>query len=269
MGKVTGISWTDSTFNPWIGCTKVGPGCDHCYAEATNKRWANGENWGPGAPRKRMSDKYRRQPFKWNKTALQNFGRKQRVFCASQADVFDNEAEQAWRDELWETINLTPNLDWQLVTKRVGNVPKMVPRAWMEFGFPKNVIVIATMVNQEEVERDMPKLREIGGRRGLSIEPQIDLVILGKWRPYLDWIITGGESQQPGAEPRPYHITWARSLISQCAGTQTTVFVKQLGARPMASTMDDVAIINAMKDRRAGADPSEWPEDLRMQVFPV
>ena len=96
------IEWTDSTFNPWEGCQKVGPGCDHCYAENRNARFAGGQavNWGPGAPRRRTSAGNWAKPLRWERERAAFFaehGRRRRVFCASLADVFDNAVPREWR----------------------------------------------------------------------------------------------------------------------------------------------------------------------------
>src|SRR5690606_1286552 len=98
MGENTKIEWAHHTFNPWEGCTKVGPGCDHCYAENRNARFAGGEaiNWGPGAPRRRTSASNWNNPIRWNAEA-ERLGVRYRVFCASLADVFDNEVDPQWR----------------------------------------------------------------------------------------------------------------------------------------------------------------------------
>jgi len=95
MSENSKIEWTDHTFNPWEGCQKVGPGCDHCYAEMRNARFGGGQpvNWGPGAPRRRTSPATWAMPRRWNAQAdafMARHGRRQRVFCASLADVFDN-----------------------------------------------------------------------------------------------------------------------------------------------------------------------------------
>src|SRR5579871_6812298 len=131
MGNETEISWTDSTFNPWIGCTNVSPGCDHCYAEAMAKRysWAK---WGKH-PRRRTSQGNWRKPLQWNADANhfgRIHGRRRRVFCASLADVFDNQVPRAWRADLFALIRATPELDWQLLTKRPQNIIKMLPADW-------------------------------------------------------------------------------------------------------------------------------------------
>src|SRR5688572_4428248 len=103
MAEVTGIAWTDSTFNPWIGCTKVGPGCDHCYAEALDKRhrWGGATHWGAGVERMRTSPSNWAKPRAWNRKAVAS-GKPWRVFCASLADVFDNEVPHDWRADLFE-----------------------------------------------------------------------------------------------------------------------------------------------------------------------
>lgn len=143
--KNSRIEWTDHTFNPWIGCTKVSPGCKNCYAETLNKRWRNGANWGNGAPRARTSVSNWKQPLKWNIDARRQFDSwktfrdslgtsddklvanghepfcRPRVFCASLADWLDDEVPIEWLADLLKLIHDTPNLDWLLLTKRPQN----------------------------------------------------------------------------------------------------------------------------------------------------
>nr|WP_239148867.1 phage Gp37/Gp68 family protein [Burkholderia pseudomallei] len=244
------IEWCDHTFNPWEGCQKVGPGCDHCYAEARNARFGGGSavNWGAGAPRRRTSVANWRKPLAWNAAHERFFaaqGRRQRVFCASLADVFDNAIDPAWRRDLFDLIVDTPNLDWLLLTKRIGNVQQMVQAATLCDLLPSNVWLGATIVNQEEAERDIPKLLAVPARvRFLSMEPllgPVDLVSSGAlWSDMngnivdapsrglrgVDWVIAGGESG-PGA--RPMHPDWARSLRDQCAAASVPFLFKQWG----------------------------------------
>jgi protein gp37 len=117
------IEWTDHTFNPWMGCTNVSPGCDNCYAQIWAERFGVVE-WG-NAPRKKKSPAGWREPRKWNDDAPAfeaQHGRRQRVFCASLADVFDNQVDPTWRAETFDLIRATPNLDWLLLTKRPQNI---------------------------------------------------------------------------------------------------------------------------------------------------
>jgi protein gp37 len=249
MGSKTTIEWTDFTFNPWWGCTNVSPGCDHCYAESWARRF--GVKWGPAQPRRPASERTWNEPIKWNAKAERD-GVRRRVFCASMADVFDNEGDVAARQWLWEVIEETPALDWLLLTKRIGNARAMLPARWLDQPQP-NVWIGATVVNQEEAERDIPKLVELPAVvRFLSCEPllgPIDLARPGPWSTWLQpcgyycdhddeggghrparslihWVICGGES---GHGARPMHPDWARSLRDQCGFVDVPYFFKQWG----------------------------------------
>jgi protein gp37 len=289
MAGTTKIEWCDSTMNPWMGCTKVGPGCDNCYAEATLDHRLHLVNWGAGQPRKHTAHAYWQQPLKWNESPffqcaacgwrgtdrdrLKSFalhGRccrqmslrpaRRRVFCASLADVFDNQVPVDWRRELFDLIELTPNLDWLLLTKRIGNVVDMVreARSWDWMLGRRNVWLGATIVNQEEADRDIPKLLETPARvRFLSMEPllgPVDLTNLtfGGFRTKaiagwsndehgLHWVIVGGES---GHAARPMHPYWARSLRDQCAAAGVPFLFKQHGEwLPTTFCDDDMAML--------------------------
>lgn len=247
MTANTKIEWADHTFNPWIGCTKVGPGCDHCYAEADFDKRRHVVTWGAGQPRKRTAPSTWAQPGRWNAKA-ERLGIRYRVFCASLADVFDNEVPQEWRNDLFRLISETPHLDWLLLTKRIGNANLMigdallqeprlrtVPYAGWNWPWP-NVWLGATIVNQEEADRDIPKLLAVpAAKRFLSMEPLLGPVDLERPRPRpgpdmdqggIDWIIVGGES---GPNARPMHPDWARSLRDQCQAAGVPFMFKQWG----------------------------------------
>lgn len=320
MTERTAIEWCDSTFNPWIGCTKISPACDHCYAEAQMRTRLGRVEWGDGKPRSRTSAAYWRHPLQWNKRAdtfrqcgacgwrgdiivraepipmpcpecgaVDHRPARRRVFCASLADVFDNEADPEWRADLFELIAATPNLDWLLLTKRIGNVAAMVAEAfdavkrrfwigqeymrlahrdvtspeWTDPALPPNVWLGATVVNQQEADRDIPKLLAVrAAKRFLSIEPMLGPVQLwpcwlrigcgfggdhdparthcfpcGAGKGYdskrcawpsqrIDWIICGGES---GPHARPMHPDWVRSMRDQCAAAGVPFLFKQWG----------------------------------------
>ena len=263
MAENTKIEWTDHTFNPWEGCQKVGPGCDHCYAETRNARFAGGTaiNWGPGAPRRRTSASNWALPKRWNAqsdTFMAQHGRRQRVFCASLADVFDNAVPVPWRQDLFDLIRRCENLDFLLLTKRVGNVRGMLANlahgndpdlSLLDMMPPPNVWIGATIVNQAEADRDIPKLLAVpAAKRFLSIEPLLGPVDINYVRQriqaqrsqlaraingetWLDWVIVGGES---GPNARPMHPDWARSIHDQCAAAGVPFLFKQWGEwRPM------------------------------------
>lgn len=180
MAENSGIEWTDHTFNPWTGCTKVSAACDHCYAEAWSKRSGHVQ-WGPHGARRRT--KTWGNPVKWNKE-LEGTGRRERVFCASLADVFDNHRSisPAWRQDLWELIEATPNLDWLLLTKRPQNVERFAPSHWWHEGFPDHVWVGATVESQKEADQRIPALINIPAKvRFLSCEPLLGAIDLSEW----------------------------------------------------------------------------------------
>ena len=222
MAANSKIAWTDDTFNSWWGCKRVGPGCDNCYAATLDKR-TGGAHWdGDTLPRRTKPANWNK-PRKWDEQAKAN-GTRRKVFCASMADVFDNRVPPEWRCELFRLIQDTTSLDWILLTKRIGNVAKMLPEDWGD-GWP-NVWLLITAVNQEEADRDAPKLAEIPAVvRGLSVEPQIEQVVLDyEWEGAIDWIITGAESG-PGA--RPYNEDWTRHLRDGCTTSGIAFFYKQ------------------------------------------
>jgi protein gp37 len=225
MAETTGISWCDATWNPWIGCTKISPACDHCYAERDNgrRKWVAG--WGAGVPRRRT--KTWGDPIKWNRTAALS-GARPRVFCASLADVFDNEVPQEWREDLWLLIRHTPNLRWILLTKRIGNAAKMLPSYFPEH-FP-HVGLMSTLENQEVWDRDYRKLKAIPAAwHGVSAEPLLGPIDIGPMTFHfgpVDWIITGGES---GAGFRPLDMDAVRFMRDQCARNGITFHHKQNG----------------------------------------
>lgn len=223
MGDTTGISWADATFNPWIGCTKISPACEFCYAARDNERRKWVSAWG--AERRRT--KTWGDPIKWNRQAAIS-GYRPRVFCASLADVFDNEAPQEWRNDLWSLLRATTNLRWMLLTKRIGNAPKMLPADWP---YP-HVGLMSTLANQGEWDRDYPKLAQIPAAwRGVSAEPLLGAINIGGYRP--DWIIAGGES---GPHHRTTDAAWVRQLRDQCSTNGIAFHFKQWGGvRPKSN----------------------------------
>lgn len=226
MAQNSKIEWTDHTFNPWVGCTNVSPGCDHCYAESWSKR-SGLVKWG-NSPRRRTSEAYWRAPMKWQAgaAAFQALnGRRQRVFCASLADVFDNQADPIWRSELFALIGATPSLDWLLLTKRPQNIKKMLPRDWSEGRH--NVWLGTTTENQKSFDQRWPILSKIPAAvRFISYEPAIGPVRLHTGTEQPDWLISGGESGHGG---RPMDPQWARDIISDCNNFGVAPFHKQWG----------------------------------------
>lgn len=275
MGKTT-IEWTDFTFNPWRGCTKVSQGCKHCYAEQMS-----GRNpavlgiWGKRGSRPVAAESYWQQPLRWNRDAAAA-GERRRVFCASLADVFEGQdtmPADAWagveaaRARLFDVIERTPWLDWLLLTKRPENIMSTVERIRQHWavdrlpGFDRGSIWIGTSVeDQAAADARIPHLLQVPAKvRFLSCEPLLGGLDL--W-PYLgpaadvpakfngdptkapgyergiDWVIAGGES---GPNARPMHPAWARSLRDQCQAAGVAFHFKQWGEWQPMTTADEAS----------------------------
>ncbi len=224
MGDSTEIAWTDSTFNPWWGCTKIAPGCDHCYAEALDRRWGGG-HWGAGNKPRFMSDAYWKKPMQWNKKAERD-GKRHKVFCGSMCDWADTNAPDGQRDRLWQVIRETPFLDWQLLTKRATNIKRFLPDDWGE-GF-NNVWLGVSVEDQKYGLPRIQILRDIPAQiRFLSIEPLLEdlgYVYFGG----IHWVIVGGES---GHHARPMETMWPYALLMQCRNQGVPFFFKQWGGK--------------------------------------
>ncbi len=224
--KNSTIEWTHHTFNPWIGCTQVSPACDHCYAMVMMDHRYHRVEWGAGKPRIRTTPGYWRQPLKWNRLA-EAAGVRERVFCASLADVFDGEMPEtlsAWRADLWQLIDQTPRLDWLLLTKRPGNIMRFAP--W-KGRWPHNVWVGTSVENEEWAGRRLSVLAEVPAVvRFVSAEPLLGDFSLANYA--VDWVIVGGES---GHGFRELNVDHARSLRDQCRERGIPFFFKQWGGR--------------------------------------
>lgn len=226
MGAETAIAWTDSTFNPWWGCTKVDPACLHCYAETFDKR-VGGKHWGPNAERRVFGDAHWNEPLKWNRETTKA-GERRRVFSASMCDWADVLAPPGLVQRLFGLIRSTPALDWLLLTKRADRIARLLPPDWTwGDGRPAspyaNVWLGVTVGDRAGLQR-ADELRAIPARvRFLSVEPlledlgQIDLT-------GIHWVIVGAESG-PGA--RPMAEDWVRSVRDQCKAAGVGFFYKQ------------------------------------------
>lgn len=209
--------------NPWIGCTKVSAGCDNCYAEAMASRF-KWHSWSANEARKRTSPRTWQAPKRWNDRAA-NTGRRERVFCASLADVFDPKAPPGARDDLWQLIADTPSLDWLLLTKRPANAARMLPDGFSASTWP-NVWVGATCEDQPNYDRRWPHIAAIDAAvRFVSYEPMVGPLRLHS-AELLDWIIWGGES---GRGARMCDPQWARTVTADACRHGIAVFGKQWG----------------------------------------
>jgi protein gp37 len=229
MGENSAIEWTDHTFNPWIGCQHVSPGCDHCYAETMMDHRYGKVEWGPHGERKRTSDENWKKPIRWNaegRAFRREHGHRQRVFCASLADVFDNQVPSRWREDLFALIRECHRLDWLLLTKRPQNILKMLPPDWGD-GYP-NVWLGITGEDQLRFDQRWTRLQKIPAViKFVSYEPAIGPLRLPAHGPFPDWLISGGES---GSGARPLKPQWIRDVIADCRHHGVAPFHKQWGS---------------------------------------
>lgn len=288
MGENTKIEWTyqpidDSdgevipgyTFNPWVGCAKVSPGCANCYAEALMDRRYGRVRWGIGEARSRTSVENWVKPLRWNTKALLLDARP-RVFCASLADWLDDEAPIEWLAELLDLVALTPNLDWLLLTKRIHNwrdrLILVVSHGldstgwvadWIDGKAPDNVWLGTTTEDQQRANERVPALVQIPAKvRFLSAEPLLKCIDFTDLPlEQIDWVILGGES---GTGARVCDAAWMRRIIRQCGDRAVPVFVKQLGSNFQDGDFPE-------RDYRysgKGGDMAQFPFDLQRRDQP-
>lgn len=222
MAEKTEIAWCDSTFNAWWGCVAISPGCENCYAEATDKRFG-GNHWGKNSSPRAMSSEYWKKPIRWNKKAIK-LNRRHKVFTGSMCDIMGNMAPAGQRDRLWDLIQTTPMLDWQLLTKRAPNIKKFLPDNWGD-GF-SNVWLGVSVENRKHGLPRIEHLRRVPAKiRFLSLEPLLeplgDIDLTG-----IHWVIVGGES---GPYARPMDMAWVIDIRRQCEAQGVPFFFKQWG----------------------------------------
>lgn len=223
MGEQTGIAWTESTWNPWHGCTHVSAGCDNCYMFTEKRKY--GQDPEKVVRGKTTFDK----PLRWKDPRM--------IFTCSWGDWFHKDADP-WRDEAWDIIRRTPQHTYQILTKRHGRIARNLPADWGE-GYP-NIWLGVSAENQEWLDRRVPVLCETPARvRFVSCEPLLGpLVLQQPWglfspqRQYLlspgkrcvTWVIVGGES---GPNRRECEVGWITDIADQCRAAGVPVFVKQ------------------------------------------
>lgn len=299
MGEDSKIEWTDATFNPWVGCEQISPGCDHCYAKRGSARlgaqhglklWEGDHYY--------TSEGYWQKPLLWNRRAKES-GTVARVFCGSHCDVAEDRPEHvAPRMRLSLLMRDTPHLLWLLLSKRPANYRVLFP-SWV-WNLP-NVMAGCTVEDEKRAEERLPSILGLGAAGGtfVSYEPALELV---DFRPYMapvaiglamahhdltghpcsgsgtsagceqcglawesgdgiDWLICGGES---GPGSRPFHLAWSRTVRDHASEMGVAFFMKQTGVRPF-----DAGLPLPKPKHPKGGDESEWPEDLRgLRAFP-
>lgn len=231
MGKDSNIAWTDHTWNPWQGCHKVSDGCKNCYMFRDKKRYGQDASIVI-----RSKDATFNKPLYWKDPA--------KVFVCSWSDFWIKEADE-WRGQAFNVIKQTPYLTYLLLTKR----PELIDMRWRDFN---NVWLGATIESKKAKDRIGILRKHNAIVNFLSIEPligDVGYLFLDNVHSNINWIIVGAES---GPDRRPCKTEWVRSIVKQCKEAGVPVFVKQLH-------------ING----KVSSDINDWPEDLRIQEFPI
>lgn len=262
MSDHSNIEWTDATWNPVTGCTKVSPGCDHCYAETFAERWrgTKGHHFENGFDVQLRPERLD-QPLKWRKP--------RRIFVNSMSDLFHDQVSDDYIARVFAVMAQASQHTFQILTKRHARMRSLLRKwapitgtpPWVHTGpWPlPNVWLGVSVENQQWADIRIPALLDTPAAvRWISAEPLLGPVVLhDHWigadpyrhdEPRLDWVVTGGESG-PGA--RPMHPDWARSLRDQCEAADVPFFMKQAGTV--------LAKEWGCSDRK-GHDPAEWPE---------
>ena len=222
MGRKSGIDWTDATWNPWYGCTKVSTGCKHCYAQRDMLRY--GKNFDV-VTKAQPGTFY--SPDKWTDENLL-------IFVCSWSDFF-HEAADEWRAEAWEIIKRNPQHTFQILTKRTERILEHLPPDW-EYGYP-NVWLGTSAADQHEADARMDELLAVPAKlHWVSVEPLVGPLNLINWlykggpRPGLKWVVVGGESGT-GTEWRDMRHDWVDVLFEECQTFEIAFFFKQWAGR--------------------------------------
>ncbi|NJM54589.1 MAG: DUF5131 family protein [Verrucomicrobiae bacterium] len=250
MGKVTGIEWCDHTFNAWIGCKEVSPGCANCYARTLMQDRLKRARWGDHE-RVRTVDSTWNQVFRWDREAAAA-GVIRRVFVNSLSDVFEDRPELiAWRRDLFrDVIDRCRNLVFLLLTKRPYNIACL----WPDESHRDNVWIGTTIENRQQATTRLPELTKtfpLAPIHFLSMEPLLERVTIGlqgivskdilagytNYSELIDWVIVGGES---GDEARPMDPAWVRAIRDECAAAEVPFFFKQWGTYLPVTVEDDL-----------------------------
>lgn len=250
MAEKTGISWCDHTLNWWWICTEVTDECDNCYARQWAKR-IKGYDWGEGIPRQKTLSAPR-DLRKWDRKARDaNVMRK--VFAHSMSDIFDLEVKDEWRFEEFLAWRNTTNLWYLVLTKRPA-VPK-------RYDYPSEKVWLGTSIGQKKNLIMAKRIVEAPAKlHWVSYEPAIDTLPIHRLPKEIKWVVIGGES---GSRARPFNLEWAFETVQACKELGIYCFVKQLGAKPMWKGNSFI-----ISDSH-GKNMYEWPEELRIQEFPI
>ena len=219
MSDKTGIEWTDATWNPVTGCTKVSPGCAHCYAEAITLRFKRGGPFLPGKTTVRLHPERLVQPAQWQTSRM--------IFVNSMSDLFHEQVPFAFVDEVFKVMEACSWHTYQVLTKRPERMLEYAQSSFGREGWPSHVWAGVSVENQYWADRRVPLLSQVPAAvRFLSCEPLLKPLKLDLQGVH--WVIVGGES---GHRARPMDAFWVRDIRDQCLAAKVPFFFKQWGGR--------------------------------------
>ncbi len=220
MADKSAIEWTDSTWNPVTGCTKISPGCAHCYAETITLRFKRGGPFLPGKTTIRLHPDRLNDPGKWRSPRM--------VFVNSMSDLFHEEIPFEFVHDVFLSMQEHSSHTYQILTKRPGRMLDYV-RWTGDATWPDHVWAGTSVENQYWADRRIPVLTQVPAAvRFLSVEPLLKSVDLKRFLGDIQWVIVGGES---GHKARPMKPEWARHVRDDCAEADVPFFFKQWGGR--------------------------------------
>ena len=276
MGKDTAIGWTDDTWNPAVGCSKVSAGCRGCYMMRDQARYGR-----DGSVVRRTAPGAFDLPVQRDRQGAWKLAPGRLVFVASLTDVFHPDLD-GFRDEVWARMERRPDLLFLVLTKRPERIAGRLPAWWGEYG-PANVALGVSAEDQAAWDARVPILRSVRARlRFVSVEPMIGPISnphgLSTLESYLEhadacglaappedriyasgigWVIIGGES---GPLARPMHPRWAKDLIQACEASSVPVYFKQWGQWKPISDMTEPEYGRIYRSNRKARDGEDQGE---------
>ena len=220
MSDKSAIEWTDATWNPVTGCTKIGPGCDHCYAErfAERFRGVQGHPYENGFDLTLRPERLT-QPGRWRRSRM--------IFVNSMSDLLHKNVPNAFIDSVFDAMEGADHHIYQVLTKRSSRLKAYVTRRYAGGPVPSHIWLGVSVEDRQRTTRIVHLQNTNAPVRFLSIEP-----LLGFIGPIdlhgISWVIVGGES---GPHARPMDVNWAREIRDQCAEQRIKFFFKQWGGK--------------------------------------
>lgn len=216
MSSVSSIEWTDATWNPIIGCTKVSQGCKYCYAEVFAERFRGvpGHFFEQGFDIRLVPSKLE-EPLKWTKP--------RKIFTCSMSDVFHEKVPTDYIKQIFEVMERADHHIFQVLTKRSSRLVELKN----QLPWPDNIWMGVSVENQETLQRARDLSQIPAKIKFLSLEPLLGPISRLPLKK-IDWVIVGGES---GVKARPMNLEWAKKIRDECKQKNVAFFLKQLGGR--------------------------------------